>query len=160
MPADIPPAFRAAEIALVAIKQNRCTSWDDLVARGVDPRLEPDQLNLVESELDVVRELRVVTSKPVTVVYCPECGRLGFHGTGTVPAKCRLTFECTGKPVKASATPKKILGPTEPEPETSAPANTEPAEPVGDPTTLAAGEVPLVENLLHNFLAEKPDDEF
>jgi hypothetical protein len=109
VPVSIPPAFRAAEIALVAIKQNRCSSWADLEKKGIDPRLTDDQLDLIHQEMETVKNLQVATGKPVTVTYCPECGRMAYFGTGTVPAKCTLKFGCKGAPVKASATKKKVV---------------------------------------------------
>ena len=107
----MPPAFRAAQIALVAIKQNRHTTWAELIKSGVDTRLTDEQMHIVEGEMDVVSELNLTVGKPVTFTYCPECGRTAFFGAGTVPAKCTLSFGCKGKPEKASATPKKVVEP-------------------------------------------------
>lgn len=107
MPVEIPPAFRAAEIALHALKQNRESTWADLAKSGKDPRLTGPQLSLVEQEMTVVSQLQIAVGRQVSVTYCPECGRLAFIGMGAGPAKCTLTYKCTGKPEKASATPAR-----------------------------------------------------
>jgi hypothetical protein len=99
----VPRSFRAVEIALVAIKQNRFETWAELVKSGADPRLTPEQLDLVESELAIVNQIQVTAKKLVTLTYCPVCSRIAFFGVGTMPSKCTLTFGCTGKPVKAGA---------------------------------------------------------
>ena len=109
MTQTIPPAFRAAEIALVAIKQNRCTSWAELEGKKIDTRLTDAQLALVHDEIDTVKNLRVVPNRHVTVTYCPACLRIAYI-SGTVPARCTLTFECPGKPEKASSMAKKPIG--------------------------------------------------
>ena len=99
----VPAAFRAVEIALVAIKQNRFETWAELVKSGADTRLTAEQLALVESELATVSQVQVTAKKLVTVTYCPSCGRMAFFGVGTMPSKCTLSFGCAGKPVKAGA---------------------------------------------------------
>ncbi|KQO98850.1 hypothetical protein [Leifsonia sp. Leaf264] len=98
------PAFRAAEIALVAIAKNRCETWEELVRTGVEPRLTDEQLALVrEYEQSVVSFLSVQKGAPVTLTWCKECDKVAFIGTGTVPTKCTLTLGCVGKAVKAGA---------------------------------------------------------
>lgn len=103
MPNLIPPAFRAVEIALIAIKQNRVNTWAELITSGLPTRLEPEQLALVEREMATVQHIQVTAKKLVTLTYCPACYRTAFFGAGTIPSKCTLTFGCTGKPVKAGA---------------------------------------------------------
>jgi hypothetical protein len=101
---DVHPAFRAVEIAIVAIGKNRCETWDDLIASGKDTRLTDEQLELVLSEIAVVRQIQVKAGAAITITQCPICGRIAFVGTGTtVPTKCTLTAGCTGKPAKAGA---------------------------------------------------------
>ncbi|MFE6966700.1 hypothetical protein ACFVAJ_16450 [Agromyces sp. NPDC057679] len=96
-------AFAAAEIALVAIKQNRKSTWSELVSSGIDTRLSAEQLELVNRNLHVVEQLQVSTGAHVTVTWCPECDKIAFLAQGSPPAKCTLTLRCPGSPVKAGA---------------------------------------------------------
>jgi hypothetical protein len=41
----------------------------------------------------------------IRAIGCPECGRVGFTTTATIP-KCRLTINCSGKPVIIGAKEK------------------------------------------------------
>lgn len=109
----IPSAFRAVEIALVAIKQNRVNTWAELMASGLPTRLEPEQYALVEQELATVQHIQVTAKKLVTLTYCPECYRTAFFGAGTMPSKCTLTFGCIGKPIKAGAARRVLATPDE-----------------------------------------------
>lgn len=111
MDSSVPTAFRAVEIALVAIKQNRFETWDQLAKSGIDTRLDALQLALVESEMDIVSQIQVTAKKLVTLTYCPVCLRVAFFGVGTMPSKCTLSFGCTGKPIKAGAVKRATADP-------------------------------------------------
>ena len=114
---DTNPAFRAVQIALVAIKQNRQKTWAGLKAAGVDPRLSEDQLRLIEDHLEYVNCIQFEVGNPVTVTCCPNCDRIAFLGSGSAPAKCTLTHGCGGKPVKAAVALEKKVGPEMGEPD-------------------------------------------
>jgi hypothetical protein len=71
---------------------------------------DPDR-PLTDEEVSTLREYQPLTDcidplKKIVAIGCPECGRVGFMTTGTIP-KCRLTIGCSGKPVKISAPAKK-----------------------------------------------------
>ncbi|WP_159600739.1 hypothetical protein, partial [Agromyces humi] len=101
-------AFAAAEIALVAIKQNRKNTWSELMASGIDTRLSPAELDLVNQNLHVVEQLQVTTGAQITVTWCQECDKIAFLAAGAPPAKCTLTLRCPGSPVKAGAQVRRV----------------------------------------------------
>lgn len=104
----VAPVFRAAEIALIAIKQNRCNTWGELVSSGKDSRLTEEQLGLVNDHMFMVQHLQVTRGEPITITWCPGCGRIAYVGAGTTPAKCTLTLGCEVKPLKAGAPAPRV----------------------------------------------------
>ncbi len=72
------------------------------LARVKDAAFEmsEDDLALVEEYKELIECIN--PKSKIVAIGCPECGRVGFMTTGTVP-KCRLTMGCSGKPLKITA---------------------------------------------------------
>ena len=111
VPADAPPMVQACSLALQVLKTSGVATWTDLAlairADNIDVLIKLDQLEVSETQQKMLdhysRLLTTLRLKPArTVAVCPECYGW-FYTDGRLPTRCPVGWQCSGKPVKASA---------------------------------------------------------
>ena len=155
-PCDGPPMVQACSMALEVLKLANLDTWHALAlairASNVEVlgRLEPLQVTPEQND-QLVRFAPVLSTlvrKPKatrTVAVCPECG--GWFWTMTrVPTKCPIGWQCTGKPVRASAAKRRYL--------VDEPTPVEPAQ--AEPDTEQAG-LPMDPDVRSQDAPQEPD---
>lgn len=105
--ASAPAVVQAVQIALIAMKTAKVSTWEQFLARpDADLRkmitLTQEQQGLLEDHRHLLPYLKVTPL--VSVAACNTCGRYALAGSAAVPQKCSYTLRCPGTVVKATAT--------------------------------------------------------
>lgn len=102
-----PAVVQAAQIALIAMKTAKVSTWEQFLARpDADLRklitLTQEQQGLLEDHRAILPYLKV--TPPVSIAACAKCGRYALVGSAAVAAKCSYTLRCDGSVMKATTT--------------------------------------------------------
>ena len=117
---DLPELAQACALALQVLKVAKVETWRDLAlaiqASNVEVlvnlgtlEISPEQQQLIRRHEPILCSLQNRVKDTRTVAVCPDCGGW-FWTQSRVPSKCQIGWQCSGKPVRATATVfKKVV---------------------------------------------------
>lgn len=111
---EAPELVQACALALQVLKVAKVETWHDLAlaiqASNVEVlvnlgslEISPAQQALIRRHEPVLCSLQNRVKDTRTIAVCPECGGW-FWTQSRVPSKCQIGWQCTGKPIRATAT--------------------------------------------------------